>query len=167
MVGKFVSLVAQRWIVLVIHFQTSQPESAKCTIHFCGICYLYIHDRTYPGLYCMKQEGLDLTGLNGSSAQIIPISSKGPSAGIFPGEGTRNHNHYNNCHQHHSIFYFVHADHGWFNKGKPFGKAYVSTWHGKGKLTARLCLFHFFIAKVTKEVLLLGHWHKTVQCDDW
>ena len=54
----------------------------------------------------MKQEGLDPTGLNGSSAQVIP------SAGIFPSEGTRNHNHYNNCHQHHSIFYFVHADHG-------------------------------------------------------
>lgn len=60
----------------------------------------------------MKQEGLDPTGLNGSAAQIIPISSKGPSAGIFPGEGTRTYNHYNNCHQHHSIFYFVHADHG-------------------------------------------------------
>ena len=60
----------------------------------------------------MKQEGLDPTGLNGSSAQIIPISSKGPSAGIFPGEGTRTYNHYNNCHQHHSIFYFVHVDHG-------------------------------------------------------
>ena len=52
----------------------------------------------------MKQEGLDPTGLNSSSAQVIPISSKGPSAGIFPSEGTRNYNHYNNCHQHHSIF---------------------------------------------------------------
>lgn len=34
----------------------------------------------------MKQEGLDPTGLNGGSAQVIPISSKSPSAGIFPSE---------------------------------------------------------------------------------